>query len=89
MTEEEKEEIDQEIRAAYTSGYADGFEVGKKKERELQCGKNHLENLAKENEELKAQIKKLKVCQTCEFEYPLDSERCYYCNDHESWELKK
>lgn len=31
MTEEEKEEIDQEIRAAYTSGYADGFEVGKKK----------------------------------------------------------
>ena len=48
-----------------------------------------IQELKKENEELKAQIKKMKVCQTCEFEYPLDNERCYYCNDHESWELKK
>lgn len=48
-----------------------------------------IQELKKENAELKAQIKKMKVCQTCEFEYPLDSERCYYCNDHESWELKK
>ena len=48
-----------------------------------------IQELKKENAELKAQIKKMKVCQTCEFEHPLDSERCYYCNDHESWELKK
>lgn len=41
------------LRQAYKDGYADGYEVGKKNERELQCGKNHLEKLAKENESLK------------------------------------
>lgn len=38
---------------AFKDGYSDGYEVGKKNERELQCGKNHLEKLAKENESLK------------------------------------
>lgn len=37
----------------FNDGYSDGYEVGKKNERELQCGKNHLEKLAKENESLK------------------------------------
>lgn len=37
----------------FNAGYSDGYETGKKNERELQCGKKHLENLAKENEALK------------------------------------
>lgn len=43
----------QAYKDGFTDGYSDGYEVGKKNERELQCGKKHLENLAKENEALK------------------------------------
>lgn len=48
------------FKDGYKTGYSDGYEVGKKNERELQCGKNHLENLTKENEVLKQQIERLK-----------------------------
>jgi len=48
-----KEEIVHAYRVGFNAGYTDGYEVGKKNERELQCGKNHLEKLAKENESLK------------------------------------
>lgn len=44
----------------FKDGYSDGYETGKRNERELQCGKKHLENLANENETLKAQIADLK-----------------------------
>lgn len=48
-----KDEVEHAYRVGFNAGYTDGYEVGKKNERELQCGKNHLEKLAKENESLK------------------------------------
>ena len=48
-----KNEVEHAYRVGFNAGYTDGYEVGKKNERELQCGKNHLEKLAKENESLR------------------------------------
>lgn len=63
------DEFDVNVRQSYTDGfndgYSDGYEVGKKNERELQCGKKQLENLAKVNEALKAQIELMKCCENC------------------------
>lgn len=48
-----EDEVEHAYRVGFNAGYTDGYEVGKKNECELQCGKKHLENLAKENEALK------------------------------------
>lgn len=47
-------------RTGFNAGYTDGYEVGKKNERDLQCGKNYLEKLEKENKALKEQIYEMK-----------------------------
>lgn len=47
------EKLQEAYKDGFNDGYSDGYEIGKKNERELQCGKKHLENLAKENEALK------------------------------------
>lgn len=83
---------------AYESGYSDGYEVGKKNERELQCGKKQLENLAKVNELLKAQIEQMKCCENCADYDGTDcnADHDYDCkcftgnkNDDDFWELKE
>ena len=47
------EKLQEAYKDGFNDGYSDGYEIGNKNERELQCGKKHLENLAKENEALK------------------------------------
>lgn len=40
---------------AFKDGYSDGYEVGKKNERELQCGKKHIEGLRERIHSLEAE----------------------------------
>lgn len=72
-------EVEHGYRTGFNAGYSDGYEAGKKNERELQCGKNFLERLVKENKALREKIyevgcyckavdkvnEKLKCCQNC------------------------
>ena len=48
-----EKELNAMLEAQHLLSFNEGYEAGKKNERELQCGKKHLENLAKENEALK------------------------------------
>ena len=64
---------------AFKDGYSDGYEAGKKNEREWQCGKGHIESLQNLNERLETQIEKMKCCENCvSYDDP-------YCDsDHEN-----
>lgn len=48
-----EKELNAMLESQHLLSFNEEYEAGKKNERELQCGKNHLENLAKENEALK------------------------------------
>lgn len=64
------------MKESYLDGLAEGrkegYEQGKNNERELQCGKKNYEKditrLEKENEQLKAQIEKMKLDQKTSFD---------------------
>lgn len=66
----------EDMKQAYLDGLAEGrkegYEQGKNNERELQCGKKNYEKdiarLEKENEQLKAQIEKMKLDQKTAFD---------------------
>ena len=57
----------EELQEAYNAGFSDGYEIGKKNERKLQCGKKYIESLGQrihlletENASFREENKKLR-----------------------------
>lgn len=46
----------EELQEAYNAGFSDGYEIGKKNERKLQCGKKYIESLEQRIYSLEAKI---------------------------------